>query len=86
MKKELKLEEEALNLVSGGVLHEGWESTLLTMMALYKGNYGENGKQMVTAMFVPENIKTGPLEESDLPVIQAFIEENWDSVEPKMLP
>ena len=85
MKKELMLEEEALNLVSGGVLQEGWDSTLRTMMALYKGQFGENGKQMVKALFVEENLGEGPLEEADLPVIHAYIEDNWDSVEPRML-
>ena len=85
MKKELMLEEEALNLVSGGVLQEGWDSTLRTMMALYKGQFGENGKQMVKALFGKENIGEGPLEEADLPVIHAYIEDNWDSVEPRML-
>ena len=86
MKKEPTLEEEALNLVSGGVLQEGWDSTLLTMMALYKGKFGENGKERIKALFVKENIGgEGPLEEADLPVIHAFIEDNWDSVEPRML-
>ena len=86
MKKERKLEEEVLNLVSGGVLQEGWDTTLLTMMAVYKGKFGENGKQMVTNLFVKENIGEGPLEEADLPVIHAFIEDNWNSVEPRMMP
>ena len=85
MKKEPTLEEEALNLVSGGVLQEGWDSTLLTMMALYKGQFGENGKEMIKALFVKENLGEGPLEEADLPVIHAYIEDNWDSVEPRML-
>ena len=86
MKKEWKLEEEMLNLVSGGVLQEGWDTTLLTMMAVYKGKFGENGKQMVRDLFVKENIGGGPLEEADLPVIRAFIEDNWNSVEPRMMP
>ena len=41
------LEEEALKLISGGVLQEGWESEVTSLMALYKGKYGENGKDMV---------------------------------------
>ena len=86
MKKELMLEEEALNLVSGGVLQEGWDSTLRTLMALYKGQFGENGKQMVSALFINHGVGDGPLEEADIPVILAFIDNNWDSVEPKVMP
>ena len=32
-----------------------------------------------------ERITAKPLEEADLPVIHAYIEDNWDSVEPRML-
>ena len=44
MKKEVTIEVEVLRLVSGGVLPEGWESTAISLMALYKGKYGENEK------------------------------------------
>ena len=30
--------------------------------------------------------KERKLEEADLPVIHAFIEDNWNSVEPRMMP
>ncbi|MBR2676823.1 MAG: hypothetical protein IKE28_07925 [Solobacterium sp.] len=81
-----QLLEEELNMVSGGVLKEGWESTLLKMMALYKGKYGDNGKQMVSTLFINYGVGDGPLEEADIPVITTFIDNNWDSVEPKMMP
>ena len=42
MTKDMMLEEEALKLVNGGVLQEGWEDTLVNMMALYKGKFGDN--------------------------------------------
>lgn len=38
------LKEEELNIVSGGVLIEGWDVTLLSMMRVYKGKYGDDGK------------------------------------------
>ena len=86
MENKLLLEEEALNLVSGGVLKEGWDSTLLKMMALYKGKFGENGKQMVSTLFIEHGVGDGPLEEADIPVILTFIDNNWDSTEPKVMP
>ena len=80
------LEEEVLKRISGGVLREGWDSTLLTMMAVCKGKFGENGKQMVSALFINHGVGDGSLEEADIPVILAFIDNNWDSVEPKVMP
>ena len=79
-------EEEVLNRISGGVLREGWDSTLLTMMAVFKGKFGENGKQMVSALFINHGVGDGPLEVNDLGTILAYIDHNWDSVEPQTLP
>ena len=81
MDHKLLLEEE-LKLISGGVLEEGWDSTLLKMMAVYKGKFGEDGKQMFSAPFINHSVGDGPLEEADIPVILTFIDNNWDSVEP----
>ena len=41
------INDEELKLVSGGVLLDGWESTLLAMMAIYKGKFGEDGYEMI---------------------------------------
>ena len=87
MDDKVMLNEEALKLINGGVLLEGWDSTLLAMMSLYKGKFGDNGKQMVTDLFTKHGVGSdGPLEEADIPVILAFIDNNWDGVEPRQLP
>ena len=38
MMNENKLNEDILNLVSGGILREGWDETVYDMMALYHSN------------------------------------------------
>ena len=35
MDEKRMLEEEALKLINGGVLEEGWESSVTSLMALY---------------------------------------------------
>jgi hypothetical protein len=51
MMNENKLNEEVLNLVSGGGLREGWVETVYEMMALYKGKFGESGKARLITLF-----------------------------------
>ena len=55
-------------------------------MALYKGKYGDSGKDMVMMLFFGHKLGDGPLEVNDLGTILAYIVHNWDSVEPKAMP
>ena len=80
------LEEEALKLINGGVLEEGWESSVISLMALYKGKYGEEGKWMIMEFFFNQKPGEGSLTTSDIADILVFIDHNWDSVEPQTLP
>ena len=74
------LNEEALNLVSGGVLKEGWQDITGKMMAMYKGKFGDAGKAKLITIFTEKGVGgDGPLEEKDIPVIIAYINDNWDS-------
>ena len=81
------LNDDELNIVSGGVLLEGWDNTLLTIMRLYKGKYGEEGKQMVKdLMVVGLNDPEAVIEAQDMDTLYKFIDDNWDSVEATVLP
>ena len=55
-------------------------------MALYKGKYGESGKEMIITLFLEDGLDNSPLEPYDVVAVIMFIEHNWDSVEPKTLP
>ena len=72
------LKDEDLNLVSGGVLLEGWDTTLLIIMDIFKGRYGDEGKQkVIDLMKMSLNDPTSPIEESDMDTLLQFIEDNW---------
>lgn len=78
------LNDEVMKFVSGGQLSEGWEKTILRMMAIFKGEYGDDGCEkikalMSTAIFDP----TSTIEASDLQIIYRFIDENWSTVVPE---
>ena len=78
MEKEL-LKDEQLNIVSGGVLLDGWDITLLSIIRIYKAKYGEEGKQKVKdLMLMSLNDPTSPIEPQDMETIMNFIDENWD--------
>ena len=78
MDKEL-LKDEQLNIVSGGVLLDGWDTTLLSIIRIYKAKYGEEGKQKVKdLMLMSLNDPTSPIEPQDMETIMNFIDENWD--------
>ena len=80
MEKEL-IRGEELNLVSGGVLLEGWENTLLMIMKIYKKAHGEEGLQKVKdLMVISLNDPTSPIEEEDTETVYGFIEGNWNSI------
>lgn len=65
----------------------GWDKTLLTMMAMYKGRYGEKGKEMVERLVqVSVDDPTSPVEASDAQTMYNFISDNWDTVKPIKLP
>lgn len=78
------LNDEVMKFVSGGQLSEGWEKTILRMMAIFKGEYGDDGCEkikalMSTAIYDP----TSTIEASDLQIIYRFIDENWSTVVPE---
>ncbi|MBQ6492819.1 MAG: hypothetical protein IJI92_03015 [Erysipelotrichaceae bacterium] len=80
------LNEEELKLVSGGKLLDGWDDTLLNVMRLYKGKFGEDGYQMVRDMvIVAVNDPTSPVAAEDAETMYNFIDSNWDSVIPWVL-
>ena len=43
-------------------------------------------KDMVMMLFFDHKVGDGPLEVNDLGTILAYIDHNWDSVEPQTLP
>ncbi len=72
------LKDEDLNIVSGGVLLEGWDTTLLIIMDMFKCRYEDEGKQkVIDLMKMSLNDPTSPIEESDMETIFKFIEDNW---------
>lgn len=72
------IKDEELNIVSGGVLLEGWDTTLLIIMDMFRGRYGDEGKQkVIDLMKMSLNDPTSPIEESDMETIFKFIEDNW---------
>lgn len=80
MDKKL-LNDEQLGLISGGVLVEGWDTTLLAIMKIFKEEYGEEGQQKVRdLMSVSLNDPTSPIEESDMQTLYDFIDSNWNNI------
>ena len=78
MKDNKIINDNDLKLVSGGVLLDGWDSTLLFIMEVYKKTYGDKGKEkVIELMKISLNDPTSPLEENDMETIYKFIEENW---------
>jgi hypothetical protein len=74
------INDEVLNLVSGGVLLEGWDKTLFTMMKYYKSKYGDEGIQKVKdLMNISLKDPTSKVEESDMDTLYNFIDENWNN-------
>ena len=73
------INDEELELVSGGYLKEGWESTIEMMIGLYKTKFGIDGKQKLKdTLAVGVNDPTSTMEESDLAILYTFIDEHWD--------
>ncbi len=80
MDEKRMLEEEALKLINGGILREGWDETVYEMMALYKGKFGESGKARLITLFEEKGVGgDSPLEPKDIPVIVDYINANWDA-------
>lgn len=73
MDRKTALEEKALKLVNGGVLQEGWEESVLSLMALYKGKFGDSGKDMVLELFIIDGVDNSPLDTNDIITVIAFI-------------
>lgn len=77
------VEEDVLNLVSGGVLLDGWDQALINIMSLFKARYGEEGYQKVWDLVeVSINDPTSPVTQEDAATMYKFIEDNWASVVP----
>ena len=86
MSKEKMMDDE-LKLVSSGVLLPGWDATMLTMMAFYKGAYGEEGREKVESLVqISIDDPTSPVEAKDAETLYNFIRDNWDSVDPRYIP
>ena len=43
--EEKRINDELLSMINGGVLKEGWENTVLTMINVLKAKYADEGKQ-----------------------------------------
>ena len=72
------INDQELELVSSGVLKEGWESITLTMISMYKTKFGDSGKQRLKdTLAVGVDDPTSTMEESDLVILYNFIDENW---------
>ena len=75
------MDDEELNLVSGGVLLAGWDETLLEIMKRFKEIYGIKGRQKVKALMAKSlDDPTSPIKASDMETIYKFIDDNWDAV------
>ena len=84
---KIRINDEELDLVSGGVLKEGWDMTLLSVMGIYKGLYEEEGLQKVKdLMALSLDDPTSSIEFQDLDKIYSFIDENWADVAPIKMP
>ncbi len=87
MKDKNILNDEMMNFVSGGKLLDGWDKMLLRMMAILKGQYGDDGRDKVKVMMsIAINDPTSTIESADMPIIYKFIDDNWSTVEPEILP
>ncbi len=87
MREENLLNDEALKLISGGVLNPGWDDTLRMMMSMYKRKYGEGGKEKIIDMMREHGLGAdSKLVPEDLAVIEDFINNNWDAVPEKRYP
>lgn len=87
MSEKYKIDDQELNIISGGVLKEGWQQTMIAMMALYKGKYGEEGLEIVKALpGIAVNDPTSPIEAGDFETLHKFIDEQWPQVEARILP
>ena len=75
------INDEELSIVSGGILAEGWEKTLSSMMGIYKFKYGDEGREKLKNVLLSAlDDPTSPLEPQDMETIHNYIDENWDSV------
>ena len=82
MNDKMLLDEE-LDLVSGGVLKESWDSALFNVMRVYKGKFGDAGLQKVKdVMAKTVNDPESSITEEDLVTVYQYIEDNWDKVDP----
>lgn len=78
---KIKIEDHEIELVSGGVLLDGWQNTLLDIMKFYKNKYGKNSKQRVKDfMLLSINDPTTKIDENDLEIIMKYIDDNWDLI------
>ncbi|MBP3891669.1 MAG: hypothetical protein J6D29_05800 [Solobacterium sp.] len=86
MKDENMINDELLKIISGGKLQDGWQETVLAMIARNKGPYINNREKGIRYMkFIiragiglPESTPN----EWELRAVDSFIDENYDKVEP----
>lgn len=79
--EEKRINDELLSMVNGGVLKEGWENTVLTMINVLKAKYVDEGKQKLKKIMASGlNDPTSTMDENDYSMICQFIDDNWNNI------
>lgn len=79
--EEKRINDELLSMVNGGVLKEGWENTVLTMINVLKTKYADEGKQKLKKIMASGlNDPTSTMDENDYSMICQFIDDNWNNI------
>ena len=78
---EIKLNDEQLKLINGGLLADGWESVTESMIKVYKDKYGDKGlEKLIDVIASSKDDPTSVLTDEDREIVFAFIRDNWDKV------
>ena len=77
------IDDETLQIVSGGKLLDNWQETLMDMMRIYKAKYGDEGLQKILDLIIVSvNDETSPVEAQDYDTICNFIRNYWERAVP----
>ena len=78
---EVKLNDEQLKFINGGLLVDGWESVTESMIKVYKDTYGDKGLEiLIDVIASTKNDPTSVLTDEDREIVFAFIRDNWNKV------
>lgn len=73
------INDEVLDIVSGGRLVDGWQDIVLKLISLYKSKFNDEGKQKLKdVMVLGLTDPTSLIDERDIIALNDFINTNWD--------